>query len=200
VTDEQQPELRWAPLPPKPSNRGRVWLIVGLAVAALAILGVLLFFLVPRGEVAPDPTPSPSPSSTATPTPTPTPTATPTATAEPSEPPVQTEAPPVVDPSVDTFRDQISVWLGAAAPGLDRMSGLTGEDALSVVQTLEEDAQRMSSVVAPSSIGAQWSEAMATYGKSLSDLRTAVASGTGTSTTVSAAQAALQRLYDLVGY
>ena len=197
MTDEPQPELRWAPLPPKPNNRGRMWLIVGLAIAALVIVGVVLFFLLPRGEVDPDPTPSPSSSATATPTPTPTPT--PSPTTAPTDPPIATEPPPVVDPGVDAFRGQVSGPLDDAGRGLDYISSLSGQDALSVLDTLQEDAQRLSDTQPPSSISSPWRDGLAAYGQRLSELRTAVAGGAGTAPAVDAARTAVQNLRNVVG-
>ena len=49
---EPQPEYVWA-FPPEKPKRGRVWLIAGLAVVAVAIVGVLLWaFLRPGAPVA----------------------------------------------------------------------------------------------------------------------------------------------------
>ncbi|MDZ4046050.1 MAG: hypothetical protein U1E32_09770, partial [Rhodoglobus sp.] len=104
--DEPQPELRWAPLPPPPKTAGRVWLLVGLVVAGLAIVGALLFFLLPRGA-APSPTDSPSPSPSASANPSQTPSSSPAP--EPGQTP-QVTAPPVVDPSVEVFRERVSGW------------------------------------------------------------------------------------------
>lgn len=198
--DGQQPELRWAPLPPKPSNRGRIGLIVGLIVAALVIAGVLLFLLIPRGD-APTPGTSGTPSPTASPTrtPTPAPTSSPTAIAEPTEPPVQTEAPPAVDPSVETFRGQVGGWLDDAGRGLELVAGLDGQDASSVVQTLQEDAQRLSDAQPPSSIAAQWRDGVGAYAQSLADLHSAVDRGADTAAARSNALSALQNLKSSVG-
>ena len=92
MTDEPQPDLRWAPLEPKPRNRGRVWLIVGLVVAALVIVGVLLFFLLPRGE-------SPTPGASGSPSPTASPSASPSMSPSASPTPAQTEVPqPTAEP------------------------------------------------------------------------------------------------------
>lgn len=193
MTDEQQPELRWAPIPPKPRNRGRIWLIVGLVVAAVVIVGVLLLFLIPRGD-APDPDPSPSPSATPTSTPTPTPTPTP----EPTEPPVAT-APPVADPTLDAFRTQVGAWLEDGSRGLDIVSGVPSSDAISVVETLQEDAQRLSDAQPPSSIAAAWRDGVSAYAQRLADLNTAVASGSDTAGAVDAARSALQTLNGIVG-
>jgi len=199
--DEQQPELRWAPLPPAPKRTGRVWLIVGLSVAALAIVGVLLFFLLPRGD-APTPTgsPSPTPSTSATSTPTPTPTVTPTPTASPT--PTRTPMltpPPAVDPSPETFRDQVSGWLNTAPRGLDIISRVGDQDALLVVDSLQQDAQRLSDAQAPSSIDQKWRDGVSAYAKTLAQLRTAITSGSGVPGAVDAARTSVQNLRSLVG-
>jgi len=199
--DEQQPELRWAPLPPAPKRTGRVWLIVGLSVAALAIVGVLLFFLLPRGD-APTPTgsPSPTPSTSATSTPTPTPTVTPTPTASPT--PTRTPMltpPPAVDPSPETFRDQVSGWLNTAPRGLDIISRVGDQDALPVVDSLQQDAQRLSDAQAPSSIDQKWRDGVSAYAKTLAQLRTAITSGSGVPGAVDAARTSVQNLRSLVG-
>lgn len=201
MTDETQPDLRWAPLPPKPDNRKRVWLIVGLSVAALVIVGVILFLVLPRGEEpAPEPTTSASPSATPTPTATPTatPSQSPTATAAP-EPPVQTEAPPVVDPTVSAFRDRVSGMLQDASRGLDLVAGASGQDGISVVDTLQQDTQRLADTPPPSSISSAWRDGLGTYSSALTDLRSALESGSGSSAALSASRSALQNLYDLVG-
>ncbi|WP_431807931.1 hypothetical protein [Microbacterium paraoxydans] len=196
---EPQPELRWAPLPPTPQRTGRVWLIVGLSVAALAIIGALLFFLLPRGD-GPDPDPSPSPSRTATPTPTPTPTptATPTGGPQPTQTPIVTQ-PPVVDPTLETFRGQVSGTLADALRGLDIVAGASGQDALPVVDTLQEDAQRLSDVPPPSSIADGWRDGTAAYAQRLAELRTAITDGGNTAGAVDAARTAAQNLRTLVG-
>jgi hypothetical protein len=194
MTDDQQPELRWAPLPPKPHNRGRIWLIVGLVVAVLAIIGVLLFLFLPRAE-----TPDPGASGTPSPSASPSDSATPTPTAEPTDPPVQTEAPPVVDPSVEAFRTQVAPRLGDAATGLDIVSGSSGQDAVSVVDQLQFDLQSLADTPAPSSISTQWDEGLSTYSQSLTDLRDALSGGSSTAAALDGARAALQSLDDLVG-
>ncbi|GAA1240190.1 hypothetical protein JOF42_001785 [Microbacterium phyllosphaerae] len=197
MTDEQQPELRWAPLPPKPSNKGRIWLIVGLIVAALVIVGVLLFLFLPRGD-APEPGTTATPSPSATPTASPTPTAAPTPTATP-DPPVQTEAPPVADPSVAAFRNQVGPRLQDAAQGLDIIAGSSGQDAVSIVDTLQEDAQRIADTPPPSSINSPWNDGLFAYSQKLTDLRSALTAGSNTSAALDDVRAALQTLNGLVG-
>lgn len=198
MTDEQQPELRWAPLPPKPSNTGRIWLIVGLTVAALAIIGVLLFLFLPRGDT-PDPAASSTPSPSASPTESSAPTPSPTPTDATPQPPVQTEAPPVVDPSVEAFRTRVGPPLQDAAQGLDIVAGSSSQDAASVVDTLQQDAQRMADTPPPSSISAAWSDGLIAYSQRLTDLRTALAGGSSSAVALQDARAALQSLNDLVG-
>jgi len=194
MTDEQQPELRWAPLPPKPSNRGRIWLIVGIVIAVLAIVGVLLFLFLPRGAA---PKPVESPSASASPSASPTPT--PTPTAEPSDPPVQTEAPPVVDPSVEAFRTQVAPRLQDAATGLDLVANATGQDAVSIVDQLQFDLQSLADTPAPSSIRTQWDDGLSGYSQQLTDLRSALSAGSSPTAALDGARAALQNLDDLVG-
>jgi hypothetical protein len=201
MTDPQepQPELRWAPLPPTPKRTGRVWLIVGLVVAALAIVGALLFFLLPRGEgPSPEDTASPSPTATPSATPTPTPTPTPTVAPEPTQEPVVTP-PPAVDPTLDEFRGQVSGWLNAAPRGLDIIASASGDDALPVVDTLVQDAQRLSDAAAPSSIADGWRDGVAAYSQRLAELRSAITNGSATGGAVDAARAAVQNLRTLVG-
>ncbi len=192
---DPQPELRWAPIPPAPRHRGRMWLIIGLIVAAVAIVGLVLFFVLPRGT-APEPgassTPTPSPSSSTTPTPTPTPTSTETSA------PVVTP-PPVVDPTIEAFRGQVSGWLNDALRGLDIVAGASGQDALPVVDSLQQDAQRLSDAQAPASIAEAWRDDLEIYSQRLSDLRSAVSAGSGVSGAVDAARAAAQDLRTLVG-
>jgi len=202
MSDEQQPELRWAPIPPKPSRKGRVWLIVGLVIAALVVAGVVLFFVLnQRGKPDAEGTASPSPSASASASPSPTPTATATATAAPTtEPtePVETE-PPVVDPNIETFRSQVSGWLGDAGRGLDIVAGASGQDALSVVDTLQQDAQRLSDAQPPTSILEQWYSGVGVYSDELATLRSAVSAGSGVTAAVEDARAALANLKAIVG-
>lgn len=193
--DEPQPEVRWAPLPPAPKRTGRVWLIVGLSVAALAIVGILLFFLLPR-DGGPEPVDSTSPSPTATPSETPTATPAPTTTPEPT--PITT-APPIGDPTIEVFRDKVSGWLNSADRGLDIVAGASGQDALPVVDSLQEDAQRLGDALPPSSIQDSWRSGVETYAQRLTALRAAVEDGSGASAAIDSARAAAADLRSLVG-
>ncbi|WP_246878278.1 hypothetical protein [Microbacterium sp. BLY] len=197
--DEPQPELRWAPLPAAPKRTGRIWLIVGLAVAGLAIVGVLLFFLLPRDS---GPTPgesaSPSPTSSPSETPAPTPTTAPTESASPAPTPITT-APPVGDPTMDVFRDKVSGWLTSADRGLDIIAGASGQDALPVVDSLQQDAQRLGDALPPSSIQEAWRSGVETYTQRLSALRTAIENGAAVAGAVDAARTAAAQLKGLVG-
>lgn len=206
MTDEPQPDLRWAPLEPKPRNRGRVWLIVGLVVAALVIVGVLLFFLLPRGESpapgasgSPSPSASPSVSPSASPSSTPTPTQTevppPTVAPVPTTP--VTAPPPAPDPSVDAFRGQVQGWLDDALTGLQIASGTSGQDATSVIESLQADAQRLAETAPPGSIESAWVAAVNDYIQTLSALHSDVAAGA--SATVDSARSAVNELRGIVG-
>lgn len=197
---EQQPEVRWAPLPPAPKRTGRTWLIVGLVVAALAIAGIVLLLLLPRGG---DATAGPSPSATPTPTPSISPSAapSPTATTEPSDAPEAPEqpAPPATDNTIEVFRGQVSGWLNDAPRGLDIVAGASGQDALPVVDTLVQDAQRLSDAQAPSSISQAWRDGVASYGQRLTDLRSAITDSGDVDAAVDAARSAAQELRTIVG-
>lgn len=198
MSDEPQPELRWAPIEPKPSRAKRLWLIAGIVLAALIVAVIVFIALLPHGE-KPDAegTPSPRPTSSSTPTSSPSPTATVEPTDEPTAPPV-TE-PPVVDPSIDAFRGQVSGWLGDGGRGLDIVAGASGQDALPVIDTLQEDAQRLSDAQPPTSISEQWYGGIDAYSQKLKDLRSAVSAGSGVSPAVDAAREALTNLRTLVG-
>lgn len=199
---EPQPEVRWAPLPPRPRNRGRIWLIVGLAVAALAIVGLLLFFLLPRdGAPAPGASASPSPSATASSTPTTAPSspAAPSGSATPEPTPITTP-PPVGDPSLEVFRDKVGGLLTAAERGLDIVDENRNQDALPVVDSLQEDAQRLGDAVPPSSIQDAWRSGVETYAERLTALRTALESGSGISGALDSARSAVAELRSVTGF
>lgn len=187
--DEQQPELRWAPLPPAPKRTGRIWLIIGLSVAALAIVGVLLFLFLPRGDA---PTPGESPSAS------PSATSAPTTSPEPTQTPIVT-APPATDPTIEVFRGNVSGWLNDAPRGLDIVVNNPGPDALPVVDSLQQDAQRLSDAQPPSSIADAWREGVATYSQRLTDLQSALENESDVPTAIDAARTAVQSLRTLVG-
>lgn len=193
--DEQQPELRWAPLPPQPKRTGRTWAIIGLVIAAVAVVAALLFFMLPRTDgTAPGDTPSPAPSTS----PSGSATEPPSAEPNPAETPLTTP-PPSTDPTLEVFRGHVTGWLDTAPRGLDIVAGANGEDALPVVDTLEQDAQRLSDARPPASISQTWRDGVAAYSQSLADLRAAVSNATGVSAAVDAARTAAQNLRDLVG-
>lgn len=199
---DQQPEMRWAPIPPPPKRRGRMWLIIGLAVAAVVLAGIALFFLLPRGG-EPTPSSSASPSATPSPTPSATPTASPTPTATPTDPvettpPVITD-PPVDDPEIGAFQGRVGGWLTNAGRGLDLLGGMTGQDAVSVIDTLDGDAQRLSDAQPPSSIDAAWRDALGAYGQRLADLRAAITAGSNTTPAIDAARTSVQNLQGIIG-
>lgn len=204
MTDEPQPDLRWAPLEPKPRNRGRIWLIVGLVVAALVIVGVLLFFLLPRGESptpgasgSPSPSASPSASPSVSPSSSPTQTEVPPPTAAPEPTTPITTPPPAADPSVDAFRGQVQGWLDDALTGLQIASETGGQDAASVIESLQADAQRLGETAPPASIESAWGAALNDYIQTLSALHSDVASGAPA--TVDGARSAMNQLRGIVG-
>lgn len=199
MSDEQQPRAEWIFPEQKKSNKGRIWLIVGLSVLALAIVAVLLFFLLPRGG-EPEPTPTPTASVSATPTPTMTPTATPTPTptvAPPQTP--ETTPPPVPDPDVPTFAAQVQPRLDVGNRGLGMLADLSGSEAVQVIDSLQQDADQLSGAAAPSSISSSWYSAVSEYRARLGELRGAIEGGTDTQSATDAATASLQRLRSVVG-
>ena len=188
---EPTPELRWAPIEPKPKNTGRIWLIVGLVIAGLAIVGALLFFLLPRGG-----TPAPGASGS----PTPTATTTPSPSSSPSQEPTPQITPPApVDPTVDAFREQVGGWLTDAPRGLDIIAEANGDDALAVVDSLDQDARRLSDAQPPASIDQKWRDGVVAYSQRLSELRAAILAESETAGAVDAARVAVQQLQSLVG-
>lgn len=206
---EQQPEYVWA-FPPEKPRRGRGWLIGVLIVAALAIAAGVALMVIrpwaaaepapsPSASVTPSPTRSPAPSASATPTPTPTNTPSPSPTATVAPPPPATATPPAPgDPALPVFRTKVQPVLDDAGTGLSYARDSSGQQGVQLVDQLQGDAGRMSDAVAPNSIAREWSERVSAYGTALNRLRTAFESGASTAGPLSAAQAALNELQDLV--
>lgn len=193
---EQQPEYVWA-YPDEKPKRGRTWLIVGLAVAAVVIAALVFWLFLRPGAPVTMPTPtvtaiaSPSGSPSATTGASPSPSASP----ETSEPPAVTP-PPVPDPDMGTFRSQVQGWLDDAVTGLDIVSSSSGQDALPVIDALDADSQRLAGVAVPSSIATEWGQKLSSYESQLAELRSAASKG---SASVDAARTTLQSLRGLVG-
>ena len=97
------------------------------------------------------------------------------------------------------IRTQVSGWLTDAPQGLDIVAGSTGEQALPVVDSLVEDAQRLSDTQAPSSIDPQWRDGVSAYSQRLVELRSAVSAASGVTEAVDAARAAVENLRGVVG-
>lgn len=202
MMSEQQPEYVWA-YPEEKPKRGRVWLIVGLAAAAVAIAVVVFWLFLRPGAPLADPastqtptagaSPSGSPSASEGPTGTPDP---PVASPEPSMTPITTPPAPS-DPSVDAFRGQVQGWLDDALTGLDIVSESSGQDATSVIDTLRADAGRLAELTPPSSIESDWQDALGMYSERLNGLRSAASSGDDIS--VDASRGALRSLREIVG-
>lgn len=197
MSDGQQPRPEWIFPEEKKSNKGRIWLIVGLSVLALAIIGILLFFLIPRGG-EPAPTISPSASATTpTPTVTPSPTATATSAPTPTTEPVPTQ-PPAPNPDLDTFRGQVQPRLDDATRGLQLVKDNMDLGA-QIIDSLQNDAAALSDTPAPSSISGDWSAAVSQYASKLSELRASYDNGTDPQAPLDAAGTALQKVRALVG-
>jgi len=190
---EPQPEYVWA-FPPEKPKRGRVWLIVGLAVVAVAIVAGLLWLFLRPATPAPVPTAttSASPSASASPTPSMSPSASPT----PTQPPATT-APPVPDPALSVFQGKVSPVLNNAQRGLQIVGESDPQEAAQNVGFLQEDAGRLAEVVAPDSIASRWSTGLDTYATSLQALRKAYEGGTAADRELSATKSALKALTDI---
>lgn len=186
---EQTPELRWAPIEPKPKNKGRIWLTVGLVIAVLAIVGALLFFLLPRGD-------APAPGASGSPVPA-TESAAPGGPDESPDP--ATTPPPPVDPTIDVFRELVKGWLTDAPGGFAIIERSETEDALAVVDTLEQDAMRLSDAQPPSSIDPQWRAGVGVYAQRLADLRASITSSGDTAGALAAAREAITSLNTIIG-
>ena len=94
---EQQTEYVWAYSDEKP-KRGRTWLIVGLAVAAVVIAALVFWLFLRPGAPLASATPTPSASPSVSASPSASGSAAPSATPEPSETAVPTP-PPVMRPA-----------------------------------------------------------------------------------------------------
>lgn len=200
---EHKPEAVWV-FPDEPRKRGgRIALIVGLTVAVLVAAAIVVLFLIPRGDGSPSPTHSPTSTATPTPSSSPTPTTSPTPspTVVPSTEPTtpQTSPPPAPDPSVAEFRGHVQPRLDAAARGLGLAQGQSGDTAVQIVDSLQNDAQNLAGQSAPASIAVQWGEDVNTYSAKLQALRSAYAGGSDASGPLADARAVLEQLRGLVG-
>lgn len=97
------------------------------------------------------------------------------------------------------FTVQVQPWLDDASTGLGMVANMSGQDAAQVVDSLQGDADRLSNVVAPSSISSAWYDGVSQYSARLADLRRALDGDGDPQSTLSAASTALQELRALVG-
>ena len=199
---DQQPEYVWVFPPEKKRNTGRIWLIVGLSVAAAVIAVLAVWFFLGRGPADPSSSPSPtaSASATASPSPSATPSASPTPDVSAAPSPTDAPNPPAPsDPSVSTFRNEVGPILDAASTGLGYARDEGGQAAMQDIMLLQDDAARLNEKVAPSSIASQWSQALGAYARSLEPLRLAYERGTDASAQEKAASTALNDLNTVLG-
>lgn len=193
MSDEQQPRAEWIFPEQKKSRKGRIWLIIGLVVAVIAIAAVLLFFLIPRGG-------TPGPDSSASPSPSLTPSASPSpsdSTEPEPEPSTDPTPPPAPDPDLETFTSQVQPRLADATRGLDLVQDNMDVGA-QIVDSLQQDADVLSDTAAPSSMADDWSAAVSEYAGALKDLRAALDGGSEPQAALDAARAALSRLNALI--
>ena len=206
---EPQPEYVWA-FPEETPRRSRMWLMIGLAIVAIAVAVAVVLAVVRPWETAAEPSssttssPTPSASASSTPSVSPTPTATPTPSSTPtpvptSAPPAPTAPPAPSDPALPVFRDKVQPRLDDASTGLTYAQDASGEEGVQIADQLRDDAGRLSDVVAPSSIASAWRSGVQEYGQALDALRAAFVEGGSTSTQLSSARAKLAALKELVG-
>ena len=89
--------------------------------------------------------------------------------------------------------------LSDAQRGLQIAAESGPQEAAQNVGFLQEDAGRLSDLVAPSSISARWNSSLDEYSRSLQALRTAYERGGAADSELSAATRALSALNDVVG-
>ncbi len=164
---DPQPDVRWSPNEPKPRNRARVGILVGLSALALLIVALLLFFFLPRGDAAPQETTSPSPSATGSPTASASQTPEPTGTAEETPPPVELEP--------GSVRAGLDDQLALALDDVDAIATVGQADALGIVEQLQSDAQRLSDRFA--SAGVDGHNDIVAYVDALGEVRADVEAG-----------------------
>ncbi|SJN30632.1 hypothetical protein FM104_07065 [Microbacterium esteraromaticum] len=188
---DPQPEYVWAYSDEKP-RRGRVWLIVGLAVVAVLIATVAFWLFLRPGAPSADPTTTTS----ATPTAIPSASSTPPMTPEPA--PVETPPTPP-EPDLSGFREQVRPWLDDALTGLSFLTDSGPEEAASIVDSLRGDAQRLADAQVPASIGTDWQDHLTAYSQHLEVLRTAVSSGADSADAMVSARASVEALRAVAG-
>lgn len=195
---EPQPEYVWAH-PETGPRRGRAWLIVILAIAAVAIaVAVFWLFLRPGAPLAqPTPTSTASPSASPAVSPTASPSDGPAATGTP-EPTAVSTPPPAPDPDLATFRDRVSPVLADARRGFQIAADSDAQEAAQTIGFLQDDAERLAGTVAPDAIASRWSASVTDYAKALQSLRSAYERDAATDREVAAATSALSALEDIV--
>lgn len=191
MSDEQQPRAQWIFSEQKKSNKRRTWLIVGLSVLVVAIIGIVLLIVIPRNdEAAPhtsESTPPPTPSMTSTTEPEPDPSLTP-----------MTTPPPAPDPDLSTFTIQVQPRLDDAVRGLNLLADNMDVGA-QIIDSLQQDAEVLSDSMAPRSISDDWSAKVGEYSGRLGELRSTIDGGDGSYSALNAATVSLHELRLLVG-
>ncbi|WP_045258970.1 hypothetical protein [Microbacterium hydrocarbonoxydans] len=180
---DEQPELRWAPIPPGPRRGARVWLVVGLALGVAIVVAVLLAFLLPRGgPAAPESTATPAPVSSTAPA---------TPSAAPSSQPTPSPSPSELTPAKQAVDDRLL----SALSDLESIETTSPDLALSIVAELQDQAQRISDSLPGAGVTDAHAEVEA-YSSSLDDLVESLQSGTDVSARAETARNAIADLRD----
>lgn len=203
MSDEKQPEYVWAFPPERERKAGKVWLIIGLAVLAVAI-AMALFWLVFWPGVDDEPRSTTSATASVPPSISPTPTAEqsaePSAVPTPPSPPEETpapEPPPVADPDLSTFQGKTTPILQDAETGLGIASESSASDAAQTIGLLQEDAARLSDTVAPRTLAERWAAAVDSYAEALRALHAVYERGENGAGELAETRTALRELKDI---
>lgn len=194
MSGSSAPELRWAP---PPRRRGpRLWLVILLSIIAVVVAGGVLIvtLLALRPGDHPRPAATDTNSQSAAPV---TPSAPPSspppsegATASPPAPPTQPA------PDLSAFRGQVEPRLSDANTGLTMVAkNPSSPDTASTLEQLQNDAEWLSGLVAPTSVQSSWNTALSRYTAALNALSTAP----GDAGSLAATRDALTQLRDVVG-
>lgn len=189
---DEHPRAEWIFPEEKKRNAGRIWLIVGLAIAALVAVATVLFFLIPRDAPAPTVSGTPSPTVTSASS-----SPSPSETAGPDPTPITTP-PPAPNPDLATFTTQVEPRLDDGVRGLDLVEN-NRDVGVQIVDSLQQDAAILSGTAAPSAIAEQWSAAVTAYASTLEELRADFDGGSDPQASLDASRASLNELRAVAG-
>lgn len=185
MSEDRAPDAHRAAASEGTPGRGRIWLIVGLVIAIVAVAAVVLLFVLPRsGDTAPTQSPTPAVS-------------TPTGSAEPSPSPSDDPSPTPQPTELEPAAQRIDDQLGEALADLDAISDSPADVSLGIVDELQDAAQRLSDSLPGAGIEDAYDELQA-YSAALTDVRSALADGGSVTAALETARSALSELREAV--